>query len=144
MDELLEVPGDLEALTLPARHCVATYLLLFLKEVLRTLAVNIPEPSFTYLSRSDTGQSSFCPAPALGPTLQLEPPVTAPLPSELSLVIQEQGNGTITMGQSHARMQLNWAEAVGVGELGNSRELEGALGRGKKELGVARGEVPNM
>ncbi|XP_053766435.1 adhesion G protein-coupled receptor E2-like [Desmodus rotundus] len=91
LDELLEVPGDLEALTLPARHCVATYLLLFLEEVLRTLAVNIPEPSFTYLSRSDT---------------------------ELSLVIQEQGNGTITMGQSHARMQLNWAEAVGVGELG--------------------------
>ncbi|XP_053766429.1 adhesion G protein-coupled receptor E2 isoform X2 [Desmodus rotundus] len=91
LDELLEVPGDLEALTLPAQHCVATYLLLFLKEVLRTLAMNIPEPSFTYLSRSDT---------------------------ELSLVIQEQGNGTITMGQSHARMQLNWAEAVGVGELG--------------------------
>ncbi|XP_024412591.2 adhesion G protein-coupled receptor E5 isoform X1 [Desmodus rotundus] len=91
LDELLEVPGDLEALTLPARHHLGTYLLLFLEEVLRTLATNMPKASFTYHSPSDT---------------------------ELSLVIQEQGNGTITMGQSHARMQLNWAEAVGVGELG--------------------------
>ncbi|XP_037001717.2 adhesion G protein-coupled receptor E5 isoform X1 [Artibeus jamaicensis] len=91
LDELLEVPGDLEALTLPDRHRVATYLLLYLEEVLRTLATAISKPSYTYHSPSVT---------------------------ELSLVIQEQGNGTVTLGQSHARMQLNWAEAVGVGEPG--------------------------
>lgn len=73
LDELLEVPGDLEALTLPARHHVGTYLLLFLEEVLRTLATNMPKASFTYHSPSDTGETSYCPAPALGPTLQLEP-----------------------------------------------------------------------
>ncbi|XP_035888249.1 adhesion G protein-coupled receptor E5 isoform X2 [Phyllostomus discolor] len=114
LDELLEVPGDLEALTLPDRHRLATYLLLYLEEVLRTLTKIIPEPSFTYHSRLDT---------------------------ELSLVIQEQGNGTITLGQSHARMQLNWAEAVGTGEPGptlaglfSSRNMQRLLANASLEL----------
>ncbi|XP_053519773.1 adhesion G protein-coupled receptor E2-like isoform X3 [Artibeus jamaicensis] len=92
LDELLEGSGDLEALTLPDRHRVATYLLLYLEEVLSTLAKAIPEPSFSYHSPSDT---------------------------EVSLNrSQEQGNGTIILGQRHTQMQLNWAEAVGVGEPG--------------------------
>ncbi|XP_054417974.1 adhesion G protein-coupled receptor E2-like [Pteronotus mesoamericanus] len=91
LDKLLEDPGDLEALALPDRHRVATHLLSQLEEVLRTLAKAIPEASFTYRSPSDT---------------------------ELSLMIREQGNGTVTVGQSLARMRLNWAEAVGVGESG--------------------------
>ncbi|XP_045709546.1 adhesion G protein-coupled receptor E5-like [Phyllostomus hastatus] len=117
LDELLEVPGDLEVLTLPAQQ-VATNLLLYLEEVLRTLAKTIPELSFNYHFPWDT---------------------------ELSLVIQEQGNRTITLGQSHARMQLKWAEAVGIGEPGNSGEPEGAPGRGKKSwvwLGV-RSQICN-
>ncbi|XP_045709020.1 adhesion G protein-coupled receptor E2-like isoform X2 [Phyllostomus hastatus] len=114
LDELLEVPGDLEALTLPDRHRVATYLLLYLEEVLRTLTKSIGEPSFTYCSPWDT---------------------------EVSLVIQEQGNGTITLGQSHARMQLNWAEAVGTGEPGptlaglfSSRNMQRLLANASLEL----------
>ncbi|XP_045709017.1 adhesion G protein-coupled receptor E5 isoform X3 [Phyllostomus hastatus] len=114
LDELLEVSGDLEALILPDRHRVATYLLLYLEEVLRTLTKIIPEPSFTYHSRLDT---------------------------ELSLVIQEQGNGTITLGQSHARMQLNWAEAVDIGEPGptlaglfSSRNMQRLLANASLEL----------
>ncbi|XP_036907445.1 adhesion G protein-coupled receptor E5-like, partial [Sturnira hondurensis] len=92
LDELLEVPGDLEALALPDRHRVATYLLLYLEEILRTLATAIHEPSFTYRSRWGT---------------------------EVSLNrSQEQGNGTIILGQRHTWMQLNWAEAVGVREPG--------------------------
>nr|KAF6479398.1 hypothetical protein HJG59_002494 [Molossus molossus] len=93
LDKLLEGPGDVENLALPARHRLATHLLSYLEEVLRTLAKNMPGDSFTYHSPSNT---------------------------ELSLVIQEQGNGTITMGRSHARMLLNWAEAAEVGDPGRA------------------------
>lgn len=52
-------------------------------------------------------------------------------------MIKEQGNGTITLGQSHARMLLNWAEAADVGDSGNSREPEEApVGEGRKSWDV--------
>ncbi|KAM7143812.1 adhesion G protein-coupled receptor E2-like [Molossus nigricans] len=98
LDELLEGPGDLENLALPARHRLATHLLSYLEEVLRTLAKNMSGKSFTYHPPSNT---------------------------ELYLEIQKQGNGTITMGQSHAQMLLNWAEAAEVGDPG--RAMAGIL-----------------
>uniref|UniRef100_A0A8C9KD62 Adhesion G protein-coupled receptor E5 n=1 Tax=Panthera tigris altaica TaxID=74533 RepID=A0A8C9KD62_PANTA len=85
VDELLEVPSDLDALALPERHKMATYLLSELERVLRTLAKAMPGASFTYHSPSNT---------------------------ELSLMIQEQGDGYTTIGQSHARMLLDWAVAA--------------------------------
>ncbi|XP_070272273.1 adhesion G protein-coupled receptor E5 isoform X2 [Myotis yumanensis] len=106
LDEL-EVAGDLEALALSDRHRMATHLLSYLEEVLRNLAKTLPEPSFTYHS---------------------------PLDTELSLMIQEQRNGTVTLGQSHARMKLNWTQAAGVGDSGptvagifSSRKMETLL-----------------
>lgn len=144
LDEL-EVPGDLEALALSDRYRMATHLLSYLEEVLRNLAKTLPGPSFTYRSPLDTGEASSCPAPTLGPILHLDHTVTALLPSELSLMIQEQRNGTVTLGQSHARMKLNWTQAAGVGDSGNSRWLEGApVGEGRKSWDMARREVPNM
>lgn len=74
-----------------------------------------------------------CPAPALDPILYPEPPVTAPLSLELTLMIQERGNENVAMGQTHARMMLKWSEAAGEGDSGNSWELEGALvGEGRR------------
>lgn len=64
----LEDPGDLEALAPPDRYRMATYLLSYLEEVLRTLAKTLPGPSFTHLSPLDTGEASSCPAPALAPS----------------------------------------------------------------------------
>uniref|UniRef100_A0A9L0IUJ4 Adhesion G protein-coupled receptor E5 n=1 Tax=Equus asinus TaxID=9793 RepID=A0A9L0IUJ4_EQUAS len=86
VDELLKAPGDLETLALPDRHHTVTHLLSGLEEVLRTLAKAVPGGSFTYQSPAGT---------------------------ELSLVIQEQGHGNVTLGQSHARMLLDWAVAAG-------------------------------
>ncbi|KAM9242404.1 adhesion G protein-coupled receptor E5 isoform 6-T6 [Dugong dugon] len=88
VDELLEASGDLEDQNLSTRHHTASYLLLGLEQVLSILAQALPEPSFTYHSPSNT---------------------------ELSLMIQEQeehGDRNVTVGQSHARMQLNWAVAA--------------------------------
>ncbi|XP_023619731.1 CD97 antigen isoform X2 [Myotis lucifugus] len=106
LDEL-ELSGDLEALALSDRHRMATHLLSYLEEVLRNLAKTLPAPSFTYHS---------------------------PLDTELSLMIQEQRNGTVTLGQSHARMKLNWTQAAGVGDSGppvagifSSRKMETLL-----------------
>ncbi|KAG8521294.1 CD97 antigen, partial [Galemys pyrenaicus] len=86
VDDLLETPGDLEALTLTERHRVATHLLLTLERILRALAHDMPKNPFTYYSPSDT---------------------------ELSLMIQDPGTGNVTMGQSHAKMLLDWAVATG-------------------------------
>ncbi|XP_025718875.1 adhesion G protein-coupled receptor E5 isoform X3 [Callorhinus ursinus] len=86
VDEMLEAPNDLETLPPHNRHLMATHFLLGFEAVLRTLAKAMPGASFTYLSPSNT---------------------------ELSLMIQERGDGNITMGQSHARMLLDWAVATG-------------------------------
>uniref|UniRef100_A0A5F5PP08 Adhesion G protein-coupled receptor E2 n=1 Tax=Equus caballus TaxID=9796 RepID=A0A5F5PP08_HORSE len=86
VDELLKAPGDLETLALPDRHHTVTHLLSGLEEVLRTLAKAVPGGSFTYQSPEGT---------------------------ELSLVIQEQGHGNVTLDHSHAWMVLDWAVAAG-------------------------------
>ncbi|XP_027944511.1 CD97 antigen isoform X1 [Eumetopias jubatus] len=91
VDEMLEAPNDLETLPPHNRHLTATHFLLGFEAVLRTLAKAMPGASFTYLSPSNT---------------------------ELSLMIQERGDGNITMGQSHARMLLDWAVATGARDSG--------------------------
>uniref|UniRef100_A0A452TC20 Adhesion G protein-coupled receptor E5 n=1 Tax=Ursus maritimus TaxID=29073 RepID=A0A452TC20_URSMA len=114
MDELLKEPRDLEALPLTERHHMATQFLLGLETVLRTLAEAMPGDSFTYLSPSDT---------------------------ELSLMIQEHGEGNITIGQSHARMLLSWDVATGARDSGptvvgilSSRNMEKLLANASMEL----------
>ncbi|XP_070356764.1 adhesion G protein-coupled receptor E2-like isoform X1 [Equus asinus] len=98
VDELLKAPGDLETLALPDRHHTVTHLLSGLEEILRTLAKAMPGASFTYQSPEGT---------------------------ELSLVIQEQGHGNVTLGQSHARMVLDWAMAAGA--VGSGPAVAGIL-----------------
>ncbi|XP_059863836.1 adhesion G protein-coupled receptor E5 isoform X3 [Delphinus delphis] len=91
LDDLLKTPGDLEALDLSSRHHTATYLFSGLEQILRTLAKAMSNGAFIYHSPGDT---------------------------ELSLMVQEQGNGNITMGQSQARMLLDWAVAAGAEKSG--------------------------
>ncbi|XP_036704775.1 adhesion G protein-coupled receptor E5 isoform X2 [Balaenoptera musculus] len=91
VDDLLKTPGDLEALDLSSRHHTATYLFSGLEQILRTLAKAMSGSSFIYHSPGDT---------------------------ELSLMVQEQGSGNITVGQSHARMLLDWAVAAGAEQSG--------------------------
>uniref|UniRef100_A0A452R3K0 Adhesion G protein-coupled receptor E2 n=1 Tax=Ursus americanus TaxID=9643 RepID=A0A452R3K0_URSAM len=79
--ELLETPGDLKTLTPSEQHCVATNLLIGLEDILRVLSKFLPNGQLT---------------------------VHAPAGTELSLKVQEQGIGDVTLGQSHAKMQLNW------------------------------------
>ncbi|KAM5189910.1 adhesion G protein-coupled receptor E5 isoform 4-T4 [Callospermophilus lateralis] len=100
MDELLKAPGDVEDIALPVRHQVATQLLLGLEQSLRTLAGSLPEGPFTYRSPSDT---------------------------ELSLVNQKPGNGNVTLGQSHARIHLDWATATGAGNSSTGTTVVGIL-----------------
>ncbi|XP_033710084.1 adhesion G protein-coupled receptor E5 isoform X4 [Tursiops truncatus] len=91
LDDLLKTPGDLEALDLSSRHHTATYLFSGLEQILRTLAKAMSNGAFIYHSPGDT---------------------------ELSLMVQEQGNGNITVGQSQARMLLDWAVAAGAEKSG--------------------------
>lgn len=60
-------------------------------------------------------------------------------------MIKEQWNETDTLGQTQARMKLNWTQAAGAGDSGNSRYLpQGApVGEGSKSWDMARGEAPN-
>ncbi|XP_029771754.1 CD97 antigen isoform X2 [Suricata suricatta] len=88
VDDMLN-SSDLEDLPLSERHKMATYLLSELERVLRTLAKAMPGASFTYNSSEGT---------------------------ELSLMIQEQGNGNATIGQSQARMLVDWAVAATAGD----------------------------
>ena len=54
-------------------------------------------------------------------------------------MIQEQGKGNVTVGQSHARMLLDWAVAAAAGESGNGRHPERALqGKGGRSWDMAR------
>ncbi|KAM7140876.1 adhesion G protein-coupled receptor E2-like isoform 3-T3 [Molossus nigricans] len=80
VDKLLETPGDLKTLPYSEQHCVATNLLIGLEDVLKGLSKVLPN----------------------GPlTLQ------APAGTELSLNVQKQDLGDITLEQSQAKMQLN-------------------------------------
>nr|CAF25492.1 CD97 antigen transcript variant [Bos taurus] len=91
VDDLLKNSGDLESLDQSSKHVTVTHLLSGLEQILRTLAKAMPKGSFTYRSLDNT---------------------------ELSLVVQEQGKGNVTVGQSHARMLLDWAVAAAAEESG--------------------------
>ncbi|CAI9169699.1 unnamed protein product [Rangifer tarandus platyrhynchus] len=118
VDDLLKSSGDLESLDQSSRHVIVTHLLSGLERILRTLAKAISKGSFTYRSLDGT---------------------------ELSLVVQEQGKGNVTVGQSHARMLLDWAVAAAAGESGpsmvgilSSRNMEKLLANASLELDLEK------
>ncbi|XP_077652666.1 adhesion G protein-coupled receptor E2-like [Urocitellus parryii] len=81
VDELLETPGDLETLPPSQKHCVATHLLTDLESALRHLSRALPEGTATFNYSAGT---------------------------QLSLEVQERGDGNVTLSQNQAKMQLNW------------------------------------
>ncbi|XP_019282971.2 adhesion G protein-coupled receptor E2-like isoform X7 [Panthera pardus] len=93
VDELLETPGDLETLAPSEQHCVATHLLVGLEDVLRVLSKLLPKGPLTAHASAGTG---------------------------LSLTVQDQGIGDVTLGQSQAKMQLKWDVAQESNDLGPS------------------------
>uniref|UniRef100_A0A8C8Y1K6 Adhesion G protein-coupled receptor E2 n=1 Tax=Panthera leo TaxID=9689 RepID=A0A8C8Y1K6_PANLE len=93
VDELLETPGDLETLAPSEQHCVATHLLVGLEDVLRVLSKLLPKGPLTAHAPAGTG---------------------------LSLTVQDQGIGDVTLGQSQAKMQLKWDVAQDSNDLGPS------------------------
>ncbi|XP_014448119.1 CD97 antigen isoform X1 [Tupaia chinensis] len=105
VDELMETLGDMETLPPHVRHRMATHLLSGLEDVLRSIAGTLPEGPFTYRSPSKT---------------------------ELSLMVQERGTGNVTVGQSHARVMLDWAVAAGDG--GSGRTVVGVLSSNMTKL----------
>ena len=128
VDDLLKNSGDLESLDQSSKHVTVTHLLSGLEQILRTLAKAMPKGSFTYRSLDNTGETTSSPAqPPRTPSHTRSPRSLPPLFSELSLVVQEQGKGNVTVGQSHARMLLDWAVAAAAEESGNGRRPERAL-----------------
>ena len=128
VDDLLKNSGDLESLDQSSKHVTVTHLLSGLEQILRTLAKAMPKGSFTYRSLDNTGETTSSPAqPPRTPSHTRSPRSLPPLFSELSLVVQEQGKGNVTVGQSHARMLLDWAVAAAAEESGNGRHPERAL-----------------
>ncbi|XP_045709439.1 adhesion G protein-coupled receptor E2-like isoform X3 [Phyllostomus hastatus] len=94
VDELLETPGDLETLPHSEQRCVATNLLSGLEDVLRGLSKDLSNGPLT---------------------------LHAPAGTELSLMVQEeQGVGAVTLGQSQAKMQLDWNVVQKSSDLGPS------------------------
>ncbi|XP_045348244.1 adhesion G protein-coupled receptor E2-like isoform X1 [Leopardus geoffroyi] len=93
VDELLETPGDLETLAPSEQHCVATHLLVGLEDVLRVLSKLLPNGPLATHAPAGTG---------------------------LSLTVQDQGIGDVTLGQSQAKMQLKWDVAQESNDLGPS------------------------
>ncbi|MXQ97247.1 hypothetical protein E5288_WYG011676 [Bos mutus] len=119
VDDLLKNSGDLESLDQSSKHVTVTHLLSGLEQILRTLAKAMPKGSFTYRSLDNTGETTSSPAqPPRTPSHTRSPRSLPPLFSELSLVVQEQGKGNVTVGQSHARMLLDWAVAAAAEESG--------------------------
>ncbi|XP_027944665.1 adhesion G protein-coupled receptor E2-like [Eumetopias jubatus] len=93
VSELLETPGDLKTLPPSDEHCVATHLLVGLENVLKVLSKFLPNGPLT---------------------------VHAPVGTELSLKVQEQGIRDVTLSQSHAKMHLNWDVAHESSDFGPS------------------------
>ncbi|XP_073910028.1 adhesion G protein-coupled receptor E2 isoform X3 [Castor canadensis] len=93
VDEFLETPGDVKTLPGSQQHCVATHLLLDLEGVLRVLSQAMPEGSATFNYSAG---------------------------SELSLDVQEQREGHVTLSQNKAEMQLSWDLAQEPGNRGPS------------------------
>ncbi|XP_054176762.1 adhesion G protein-coupled receptor E2 isoform X29 [Homo sapiens] len=93
LDELLEVPGDLETLPRLQQHCVASHLLDGLEDVLRGLSKNL-----------SNGLLNF----------------SYPAGTELSLEVQKQVDRSVTLRQNQAVMQLDWNQAQKSGDPGPS------------------------
>ncbi|XP_071474704.1 adhesion G protein-coupled receptor E2-like [Marmota flaviventris] len=93
VDELLETPGDLETLPPSQKHCVATHLLTGLESALRNLSRALPEGTATFNYSAGT---------------------------QLSVKVQEQGDGNVTLSLNQAKMQLNWNLAQESGHRGPS------------------------
>ncbi|MBZ3885868.1 Adhesion G protein-coupled receptor E2, partial [Sciurus carolinensis] len=93
VDELLETPGDLETLPASQKHCVATHLLAEVENALITLSRALPEETSTFSYSAGT---------------------------QLSLKVQKQGDGNVTLSQNQAKMQLNWNLAQESGHTGPS------------------------
>uniref|UniRef100_A0A8C9PKY3 Adhesion G protein-coupled receptor E2 n=1 Tax=Spermophilus dauricus TaxID=99837 RepID=A0A8C9PKY3_SPEDA len=96
VDELLETPGDLETLPPSQKHCVATHLLTGLESALRHLSWGLPEGTATFNYSAGT---------------------------QLSLEVQERGDGNVTLSQNQAKMQLNWNLAQESGYTGMGKLL---------------------
>ncbi|KAG3280076.1 adhesion G protein-coupled receptor E2, partial [Ictidomys tridecemlineatus] len=84
VNELLETPEDLETLPPSQKHCVATHLLTGLESALRNLSRGLPEGTATFNYSAGT---------------------------QLSLEVQERGDGNVTLSLNQAKMQLNWSLA---------------------------------
>ncbi|KAM8925827.1 adhesion G protein-coupled receptor E2-like [Lycaon pictus] len=93
VDELLETPGDLEALPRSKQHYVATNLLVGLEDVLRDVSQALPNGLLTFNSSAGT---------------------------DLSLEVQEQGHSNVTLSQNQAKMLLKWDVAHESGDSGPS------------------------
>ncbi|XP_071457925.1 adhesion G protein-coupled receptor E2-like [Marmota flaviventris] len=85
VDELLETPGDLETLPSSQKHCVATHLLTGLESALRYLSRGLPEGTATFNYSAGTHKSL-----------------------ELSVKVQKQRDGNVTLSLNQTKMQLNW------------------------------------
>ncbi|XP_054176764.1 adhesion G protein-coupled receptor E2 isoform X13 [Homo sapiens] len=96
LDELLEVPGDLETLPRLQQHCVASHLLDGLEDVLRGLSKNL-----------SNGLLNF----------------SYPAGTELSLEVQKQVDRSVTLRQNQAVMQLDWNQAQKSGDPGMGKLL---------------------
>ncbi|CAD7685487.1 unnamed protein product [Nyctereutes procyonoides] len=93
VDELLETPGDLEALPRSKQHYVATNLLVGLEDVLRDVSQALPNGLLTFNSSAGT---------------------------DLSLEVQEQGHNNVTLSQNQAKMLLKWDVVHESGDSGPS------------------------
>uniref|UniRef100_UPI00063CF75E EGF-like module-containing mucin-like hormone receptor-like 2 n=1 Tax=Odobenus rosmarus divergens TaxID=9708 RepID=UPI00063CF75E len=93
VDELLETPGDLEALPRSEQHCVATNLLVGLEDVLRKLSQALPNDTLTFNASAGTG---------------------------LCLKEQEQGHRNVTLSLNQVKMLLNWDVVYESGDSGPS------------------------
>uniref|UniRef100_A0A8I3P7L1 Adhesion G protein-coupled receptor E2 n=1 Tax=Canis lupus familiaris TaxID=9615 RepID=A0A8I3P7L1_CANLF len=93
VDELLEIPGDLEALPHSEQHCVATNLLVGLEGVLRNVSQAMPNGPWTFNASAGT---------------------------DLSLEVQEEGYRNVTLSQNLAKMMLKWDVVHKSGDSGPS------------------------
>uniref|UniRef100_A0A8C0K6R7 Adhesion G protein-coupled receptor E2 n=1 Tax=Canis lupus dingo TaxID=286419 RepID=A0A8C0K6R7_CANLU len=93
VDELLEIPGDLEALPHSEQHCVATNLLVGLEGVLRNVSQAMPKGWMDL-------QCIY-----------------------LSLEVQEEGYRNVTLSQNLAKMMLKWDVVHKSGDSGMGKLL---------------------
>ncbi|XP_078299407.1 adhesion G protein-coupled receptor E2 isoform X2 [Panthera onca] len=93
VDELLQIPQDLEALPRSEQHRVATNLLTGLEDVLRNISQALPSGTLTFSAFAGT---------------------------DLSLKVQEQGDRNVTLSLNQAKMLLSLDEVHGSSDSGPS------------------------